>query len=54
MPFSEVVGSTGAAAPAQIAAIGAKVGVMFGLTVTVNVAVVAHCKSSAEFGHNIG
>jgi hypothetical protein len=41
-PLSEVVGSTGAAAPAQIAAMGVNVGVMFGLTVTVNVAVVAH------------
>ena len=38
----DVVGSVGAAAPLQIAAIGLNVGVMFGLTFTVNVAVVAH------------
>jgi hypothetical protein len=37
-----VVGSTGAVAPAQIAAMGTKVGVTFGFTVTVSVAVVAH------------
>jgi hypothetical protein len=42
MPFSDVVGRTGAAAPEQIAATGANVGVILALTVTVNVAVVAH------------
>ena len=39
----EDVGSGASAAPAQIAATGLKVGVMFGLTVMVNVVVVAHC-----------
>ena len=42
-PFVEVVGNTGDAAPAQIAAIGAKVGVTFGVTVISSVVVVAHC-----------
>ena len=42
IPLVDVNGNVGAAAPLQIAAIGLKVGVMFGLTVTVNVAVVAH------------
>jgi hypothetical protein len=43
MPLIEVVGSGASAAPEQIAATGAKVGRMFGLTVIVSVAVVAHC-----------
>ena len=43
IPFSDVVGSADSVAPEQIAATGLKVGVMFGLTVMVNVAVVAHC-----------
>ena len=43
MPFSDVVGSADSVAPEQIAATGLKVGVMFGLTVMVNVDVVAHC-----------
>ena len=43
MPLVEVVGRVGAADPEQIAGMAAKVGVMFGLTVTSNVAVVAHC-----------
>ena len=42
MPLVEVVGRADNAAPEQIAATGAKVGVMFGFTVIVNVAVVAH------------
>ena len=42
MPFSDVVGSAVSVAPEQIADTGLKVGVTFGLTVTVNVAVVAH------------
>ena len=42
MPLVEVVGRTGAVAPLHIAATGVKVGVIFGLTVTVNVVVVAH------------
>ncbi len=42
MPFSDVVGNADNAPPEQIAATGAKVGMMFGLTVMVKVAVVAH------------
>ena len=42
MPLVEVAGNTGAVTPEHIAAIGLKVGVIFGSTVTVNVAVVAH------------
>ena len=42
MPLVEVSGKVGAVAPEQIAAIAANVGVMFGLTVTVTVVVVAH------------
>jgi hypothetical protein len=42
IPLVEVVGKTGAAAPLHIAAIAAKVGVVVGMTVTDNVAVVAH------------
>ena len=40
-PFVDVVGKLNVL-PAQIGAIGAKVGVTLGFTVTVNVAVVAH------------
>ena len=39
----EVVGKTGAVAPEHIGSIAVKVGVMFGLTTTDIVAVVAHC-----------
>jgi hypothetical protein len=42
MPLIEVVGSGARAAPEQIAATGLKVGRMFGFTVIVSVAVVAH------------
>ena len=42
MPFSDVVGKADSVAPEQIAAIGLNVGVIFGLTVIVSVAVVAH------------
>ena len=42
IPLVDVIGNVGAAAPLQIAAIGLNVGVMFGLTFTVNVVVVAH------------
>ena len=42
IPLFDVVGSAVSVAPLQIAATGVKVGVMFGLTVMVNVAVVAH------------
>ena len=43
MPLFEVVGKAVNVAPEQIGATGLNVGVTFGLTVIVNVAVVAHC-----------
>jgi len=45
IPFVDVVGNAGTLPPAQIVKLvpKLKVGVIFGLTVTVNVAVVAHC-----------
>ena len=43
MPFSDVVGKADKVTPEQIAATGLKVGVIFGLTVIVNIVVVAHC-----------
>ena len=45
IPFVDVVGSVGTAAPAQMERLVPKlnVGVIFGLTVTLNVVVVAHC-----------
>ena len=45
MPFVEVVGNVGMDAPAQIVELVPKLneGVIFGLTVTVNVVEVAHC-----------
>ena len=43
IPFVEVIGSGDNAAPEQIAAMGLKVGVTFGVTVIVKVVVVAHC-----------
>ena len=42
MPLLEVVGSTVSVAPEQMGATTVNVGVMFGLTVMVNVVVVAH------------
>ena len=42
MPLRDVVGNGVNTAPEQIAATGLNVGVMFGLTVTLSVAVVAH------------
>ena len=42
IPFMEVVGRAESVAPEQMAATGVKVGVTFGLTVMVNVVVVAH------------
>ena len=44
MPFEEVVGKVGTVSPAQIVSDVPKlnVGTIFGVTVTVNVAVVAH------------
>jgi len=46
IPLSDVAGNIGATVPEQIGAIAAKVGVMIGFTVTVNVVVVAHCPAS--------
>ena len=46
IPFADVNGSTGATSPVQIGAMTAKVGVTFGLTVTVNVVVDAHWPAS--------
>jgi hypothetical protein len=43
MPLFEVVGSADKVAPEHTGATAVNVGVMFGLTVIVNVAVVAHC-----------
>ena len=43
MPLFEVVGRADKVAPEQIGATAVNVGVMFGLTVIVSVAVVAHC-----------
>jgi hypothetical protein len=42
MPLVDVVGKAAKVPPEQIAATGVKVGVTFGLTVIVNVVVVAH------------
>ena len=42
IPLLDVVGNAVSVAPEQIGATGVNVGVMFGLTVIVNVAVVAH------------
>ena len=42
IPLIDVNGNTGATAPEQIGATAAKVGVTIGVTVTVNVVVVAH------------
>jgi hypothetical protein len=46
MPFSEVVGNDDKDPPAQIEDTAVKVGVMFGVTVMVKVAVVAHWPAS--------
>jgi len=43
IPLFEVVGSAVRVAPEQIGATALKIGVTFGLTVIVNVVVVAHC-----------
>ena len=43
IPSLDVVGSALNVAPEQIGATALNVGVMFGLTTIVNVAVVAHC-----------
>ena len=44
--FSDVVGNGFKVPPEQIGATALKVGVTFGLTVIVNVVVVAHCPAS--------
>lgn len=45
MPFVELTGNAGTVVPAQMIELVPKLntGVIFGLTVTVNVVVVAHC-----------
>ena len=43
IPLVEVVGNADKVAPEHIGETAAKVGVTFGLTVIVNVVVVAHC-----------
>jgi hypothetical protein len=43
IPLFDVVGNADKVAPEQIGATAVNVGVIFGLTVIVNVAVVAHC-----------
>ena len=43
MPLLEVVGRAVSVAPEHIGATAVNVGVMFGLTVIIRVAVVAHC-----------
>ena len=43
MPLFEVVGNAVNVAPEQIGATAVNVGVIFGLTVIVNVVIVAHC-----------
>jgi hypothetical protein len=42
-PLREVVGKAASAPPSQIAATAVNVGVIFGLTVIISDAVVAHC-----------
>ena len=46
MPLFDVVGSAVSVAPEQIGATVLKVGVTLGLTVMVNIAVVAHCPAA--------
>ena len=46
IPLVEVVGNVGAGDPEQKAGIGLKVGVTFGVTVTLKVVVVAHCPAA--------
>jgi hypothetical protein len=43
IPLVDAVGNADKVAPEQMGATALKVGVMFGLTVIVNVVVVAHC-----------
>lgn len=48
IPFDEVLGNAGTVPPSQMVNVVPKlnVGVIFGFTVTVKVAVVAHCPAS--------
>ena len=46
IPLLDVVGKGVRVAPEQIGATAVNVGVIFGLTVIVNVAVVAHCPAA--------
>jgi len=46
MPLLDVVGSAVSVAPEHIGATALKVGVTLGLTVIVNVVVVAHCPAA--------
>ena len=46
MPLLDVVGNADKVAPEHIGATALNVGVMFGLTVIVNIAVVAHCPTA--------
>jgi len=46
IPLFDVVGNGLSVAPEQIGATAVNVGVMFGLTVIVNVVVVAHCPAA--------
>ena len=46
MPLLEVVGNAVRVVPEHIGATAVNVGVAFGLTVIVNVAVVAHCPTA--------
>ena len=46
MPLLDVVGNAVNVAPEHIGATAVNVGVMFGLTVIVNVVVVAHCPAA--------
>ena len=43
IPLNDVIGNGARVVPEQIAVTGLNVGVTFGLTVIVNVVVVAHC-----------
>jgi hypothetical protein len=46
IPLLDVVGNADKVAPEQIGATAVNVGVIFGLTVIVNVVVVAHCPAA--------
>ena len=46
IPFSDVVGKTGAAVPLQNAGIGLKVGITDGVTLMGNVVIPLHCPAS--------